>query len=140
MKKHVFYLFFLILILGCAHPAVAPNRYIELTYKDFGPPSLAEALLGSDYWQWDNHGDSRPREYPIGVIVYRHIDLNAIEQKFPVVEEKSRDYRYVEYEQAITFLNDALKDLEAHADEIPPEMIRTLKGTRGKIESQFNRR
>jgi hypothetical protein len=39
-------------------------------YEAFGPQAIAYKLIGMEWWQWDNHGDSRPRKYPIKVVIY----------------------------------------------------------------------
>jgi len=110
---------------------------IILGYKDFGPPALASKLIGDDYWQWNNHGDSRPRDYHVLVVVYRNVDLITIKEQYPVIKEKEQDYRYVEYQSAMTFLNTSIKELESFKDEISKTLIGTLTKTRSKIESEL---
>jgi len=41
------------------------QNYIILNFSDFGPLSLSRDLLGNDWWQWQRHGDSKPRVYNI---------------------------------------------------------------------------
>ncbi len=136
MNKIISLLIFLA-IAACSHQA--NQQHIIMHYKDFGPPSLAGDLLGSDYWQWDSHGDSRPRVYNILVVVYRNADIGSIKDQFPVVKEKEQDYRYVEYNKAMAFLNSSIEDLQANKDEVPPRLIETLKTTRSKIEAALTR-
>lgn len=136
MTKKIFMLLYCCsILLACSRPAPAPAPYIRLDYKDFGPPAMAATLLGSDFWQWDDHGDSRPRDYPIGVIVYRGIDLARIQQLFPVIQAKEQDYRYVDYAQATDYLNHWIQEVEANSDDLPPTLLTTLKNTRDRIES-----
>ena len=133
MKRFTF-LFFCIVFFSCSHH-VSQQPYVILTYKDFGPPALAGDLIGSDYWQWDSHGDSRPRDYPIRVVVYRNIDLQKVKERYPVSKEKEQDYRYVEYRTAMAFLNSSIEQLQSYKDEIPRELIDTLIKTRNTIAS-----
>lgn len=138
MKKCLF-LLFTMAILACGHQ-INRQEHVILNYKDFGPPALAHELIGSDYWQWDSHGDSRPRDYPIKVVVYRDVDVQQIKERFPVIEEKEQDYRYVAYPTAIAFLNDIIAELEPHKDEISPELVDTLIKTRSFIEGELGDR
>lgn len=108
-----------------------------MSYQDFGPPALAEPLLGNDFWQWQNHGDSRPKDYSIGVVVYRDLDLSRIKTLFPVIPEKRQDYRYVAYDNAVAFLEDAIRKIENHREDIPPSMIGTLKQTHATITASL---
>ncbi len=135
MKKNLI-LICCIVLFSCSHNADR-RQYTRLTYKDFGPPSLAYELIGSDYWQWNDHGDSRPKDYPIAVIVYRDIDLQKIKTLYPVVKEKKQDYRYVTYKKAVDFLNKSIEELQKYKDDIPPKLIGTLKKTRNTIQSEL---
>ncbi len=76
-----------------------------LKYEDFGPPVIANNLIGMDWWQWQPHGDSRPTRYDIKVVVYRGLQLDKVKAKYPVAPEKNKDYRYVEYADALTYLD-----------------------------------
>jgi hypothetical protein len=136
MKK-IILLFIFLSMAACGNQT--NQQHIILNYKDFGPPSLAGELLCSYYWQWDKHGDSRPRDYNILVVVYRNVDIKSIKLQFPVVEEKEQDYRYVEYDNAIAFLNSSIEDLQANKDEVPQKLIATLDTTRNKIKAGFKR-
>lgn len=123
-------------MLACTHTAHRQFCTI-LQYKDFGPPALATDLIGTSWWQWDNHGDSHPREYPISVIVYRDVDLEMLETLFPVSETKKQDYRYVAYSKAMDFLNNAIEELSHQKDAIPIKMMNTLINTRNKIQFEL---
>ncbi len=58
------------------------------------------------WWQWDSHGDSDPNSiYDIKVVVYRDMSLQEIESIFPVVKAAKKDFRYIEYNEAIKYLN-----------------------------------
>jgi len=84
-----------------------------LPYSAFGPQVIAHELIGMEWWQWDNHGDSRPREYPIKVVVYWDQTLEETQKRFPVEREKEKDFRYVEYAPAVKHMEKAAKEMEA---------------------------
>ena len=98
--------------------AVEEKKYVTLSYSDFGPPSLASELLGAAWWQWQEHGDSRPRDYDIQVVVYRDMNTDEIARLFPVDESKEQDYRYIAYLAAIGFLDSNISELEQVDDEV----------------------
>lgn len=133
MKKIVL-LFFCMAEFSCSHQ-VSQHQYMILNYRDFGPPALASELIGNDYWQWDSHGDSRPRDYPISVVVYRNVDLFKVKNLYPVIKEKEQDYRYVDYQIAMDFLDSSIKELQSYKEEIPQKLIDTLTKTRKTIKS-----
>lgn len=127
-----------LLLSGCAHTNTNTAQFVKLTYNDFGPPALAEPLLGNDYQQWQNHGNSRPRVYPIGVIVYRNLELEDVQSQFPASKDKQQDYRYIAYDKAVAFLNDAIESLEKHPEDSPPSLVARLKQTRATIETALS--
>jgi hypothetical protein len=133
MKKIV-PLFFCIVGFSCSHQN-SQHQHVILNYRDFGPPALASELIGNDYWQWDSHGDSRPRDYQISVVVYRNVDLQKVKKIYPVKKEKEQDYRYVEYQIAMEFLDSSIAELQSYKDEIPQKLIDTLTKTRNTIKS-----
>lgn len=133
--KALFFWMTLSIVLSSCSQTARYHQYIHLTYSDFGPPSLAHPLIGLDYWQWDNHGDSRPKEYPIAVIVYRGVGLDQIKERFPVDRHKEKDYRYVAYPKAVTFLTDAIEKLQSDKDYASPQLLNTLIATRARIQS-----
>jgi hypothetical protein len=61
------------------------------------------------WWQWQSHGDSRPRKYDIKVVVYRDVPLDEVKQKYPVIKEELKDFRYVPYDEAIQYLDDMIQ-------------------------------
>jgi hypothetical protein len=82
-------------------------------YEAFGPQAIAHKLIGMEWWQWDSHGDSRPRKYPIKVVIYWGQSLEATKRRFPVDRSKEQDFRYVEYSAAVNHMQNAIKELEA---------------------------
>jgi hypothetical protein len=83
---------------------------LVLSYSDFGPPVIATEVLGNEWWQWQSHGDSRPRQYTVKVVVYRAGELESAMVLYPVNAELEKDYRYLEYETALSYLNAKIDD------------------------------
>lgn len=93
----------LLSLFACATQGV--GKTLLLQYEDFGPPSAAHELIGMDWWQWQDHGDSRPRHYDIKVVVYRDVALREVQQLFPTEPARELDYRYVSFTDAIHYLD-----------------------------------
>jgi hypothetical protein len=127
--KQILRKFLLLLFLFSTTTIAAKNGAIVLSYEAFGPPAMAHTLIGSDWWQWQTHGESRPTQYDIKVVVYRGIPLRKVKARYPVVPKKNKDYRYVEYRAAITFLGE---HIEENAIE---DLTATLRQTKEKIQS-----
>ncbi len=130
MSRRFCIMVFIPLFLSCT---VNQNTHtLLLDYDEFGPPVVAHKIIGMDWWQWEGHGDSRPRKYAIKVVVYKNIDLKDIENKFPVNSSLKQDYRYVEYSVAIDYLNELIGEgvLKALTDK--------MVGTRTKIIKAFD--
>jgi len=98
-----------------------------LEYKDFGPPVIATELLGVDWWQWQNHGGSSPETYAIKVVVYNNIERDQVEKRYPVVPSKNQDYRYIEYHEALKYLDERI------AENVMEQVTDKLINTRNKI-------
>ena len=114
--------------------AVAQTRHtLILDYNEFGPQVEAYELLGMQWWQWQPHGDSRPRKYDIKVVVYKGIDLETVKEKFPVNQLQERDYRYVKYSDALQYLDERIQEIEI------PELTAKLKVTRVRIQDYFDK-
>ena len=78
---------------------------VVLSYHELGPQAAVHDLIGYEWYQWDNHGDSDPnKEYDIKVVIYRNIPLEKVKEMYPVIVGK-QDYRYLDYETAINYLN-----------------------------------
>lgn len=100
---------FLLFSLG-ACSAQTTSKTLVLQYNDFGPPSAANELIGMDWWQWQDHGDSRPRRYNIKVVVYRDVDLQKVRQLFPTEPASEIDYRYASFTDAIHYLDRMIEE------------------------------
>ncbi len=128
--KNVILLLFLVVPAFCVSNASNVMTYV-LEYEDFGPPIIAHELIGSDWWQWQSHGDSRPRKYDIRVVVYKNIPLAEVKTLYPVIPLKNQDYRYVNYD-------DTLKYLDGHiAENVIEKLTKRLVDTKHKIIRSF---
>jgi hypothetical protein len=76
-----------------------------LSYQELGPQAAVYELIGMEWYQWNNHGGSDPREVDdVKVVVYRNVSLDKVKEMYPVVVGK-QDYRYLDYETAIKYLS-----------------------------------
>lgn len=122
--------FAFVFLCGCA--PLSDQRMVSLGYEDFGPQVIAHELIGNEWWQWWSHGDSRPRDYDVKVIVYRSISLDEVKERYPVDEEGQRDYRYVAYRDAIVYL-------ERHIDEdVLPSVTAKLLRTKDLLQERLD--
>jgi hypothetical protein len=121
------------------HVQVAAAGEMILPYSAFGPQVVAYELIGKEWWQWDAHGDSRPREYPIKVVVYWDQTREQTAKRYPVNKSKLQDYRYVEYSKAVAHMQKVIKELKAM--ELDTSTIqRSLNDLKKKRQSKTNRR
>lgn len=120
----------LLVVVGCTAP-IMKNSPLVLDYADFGPQVIAHEVIGTQWWQWQDHGDSRPRDYGIKVVVYRETPLAEIKELFPVVAEQEQDFRYLHYDKALHYLNDKI------SENVIPVVNENLIDTRLKIQSHF---
>jgi hypothetical protein len=103
------------------------EKAVVFNYVDFGPQVIASEVIGMEWWQWQSHGESRPTQYDIKVVVYRDIALNHVKKEYPVVSDGKKDYRYIEYDEALIYLN---KKIDENVIE---DVTDILKETRKKI-------
>jgi hypothetical protein len=110
----------------------APKSGTEvLRYDDFGPQAMSYELVGMGWWQWQPHGDSRPREYDIKVVVYRGTSLAQVKRRYPVNPSKDQDYRYVKYNDAIRYLDTQI------AENLIDTTTERLKLTKQRLLDRF---
>lgn len=131
----------IILVLSSCSPPPPTTRTSEtvvLDYDDFGPSCLAYETIGMDWWQWDKCGDSDPRtRYDIKVVVYRGIPLEKVRLMYPVLKEKSWDFRYIEYSKAIEYLE---KGIQTTQDEESTRSIaETFRAKRKRLIEALGR-
>ena len=126
--------YLMLFALLVATSAVAQTGHtLILDYNEFGPQVEAYELLGMQWWQWQPHGDSRPRKYDIKVVVYKGIDLETVKAKYPVDSRREKDYRYVKYSDALQYLDERIQEIEI------PELTAKLKVTRVRIQDFFDK-
>jgi hypothetical protein len=95
----------LFLFAACAEKSEPSAGTLVLSYHELGPQVAVHELIGYEWYQWNNHGDSNPkRDYDVKVVVYRDIPLEKVKERYPVIVGK-QDYRYLDYEAAINYLN-----------------------------------
>jgi len=117
-----------LVVLCCGSLEPSESDAIVLSYEDFGPPAAAWEVLGHDWWQWLDHGDSRPRDYRIKVVVYRNVTLLDVRKAHPVDAAREQDFRYLEYSVSLEYLNRLI------AEDLDESVTATLRKTRSKIE------
>ncbi len=115
-----------------------PNSFV-MRYSDFGPPSSSYELLGAEWYQWNSQGPDDPNgRDDVKVVIYRNIDLPTVKRTYPIFKGKS-DYRYIEYSEAMDFLEKRIEELKADQDRVPEyrqlneELISEYEHTKAKI-------
>jgi hypothetical protein len=131
MRRH-FLVPILSLLIACTAPA-KPHVSL-LNYSDFGPQVIASEVVGMEWWQWQPHGDPRPRPYPIKVAVFRDMSLDDVKKQFPVDEARELDYRYLQYETAMRYLDAKI------TEDVLPEVTAKLKATRARLTAELGDR
>ena len=110
------------------------TRIIVLKYLDFGPQVFSYTLIGFERYQWDCSGCGTPDQHDdIKVVVYRNIELSEVKIRYPVIERVS-DYRYVEYNNALTFLENTINFLD---DEQFKKLKSDLLNTYQRIKEEL---
>jgi hypothetical protein len=90
-----------------------PNSFV-MKYSDFGAPGSSDELLGPESSQGsDQRADDPSRSDDIKIVVYRNVDLATVKKTYPEFGGKSV-YRYVEYSQAIDYLDKQIEELKAN--------------------------
>jgi hypothetical protein len=93
--------------------SIGGKRTIIFQYSDFGPQVLAHELIGFEWYQWERDGHPDPNYvYDIKVVVYKDIRLEEVKKIYPVIKAKQQDYRYVEYKEALEYLDKHIRQFE----------------------------
>ena len=122
----------LLLVTGCVSTDSTNPNWLLMNYTDFGPQVIAQEIIGMEWWQWQDHGDSVDRSYAIKVVVYNDIAEEIAKRAFPVNPEKNLDYRYVEYEKALEYLDEKIDE------NVVESVTEKLNGTREVLLKHFN--
>lgn len=131
MRAIILILLTLISVSCTFSPTPKNANTLILKYEDFGPQVIAQEVLGMEWWQWNDHGDSRPKKYNILVVVYKNIDLDSVSKLYPVNMESEHDYRYLEHDIAMQYLKDRIRE------DIEPSVTSRLKSTLSVIAENF---
>lgn len=124
-----------ILVFSCSN---YDKQILILSYDDFGPQSMAWETIGMQWWQWDNHGDSNPNTiYDIKIAIYRDIPLQEVKERFPVVKESKKDYRYIEYKTALKFLDKNILEYKEIDEQWAKDIVKRLSKTRHKVVQEL---
>ena len=117
-------------ILGVAGTAAAAEpEMVVLDYGDFGPQAAAVELLGMDGCAWAPPHDVQGLEAcDVKVVVYRGMDEAAVAKVHPVVKTKLQDYRYVEWDKAVAYLDEWI------AEDVVPMVTARMRRARAKLE------
>lgn len=124
-------LFFLSVLLLCSCADHPEAKIALFTYEDFGPPAMANELIGMDWWQWQVPEESQPTKYDIKVVVYRNVKLDAVKKEYPVAPEQFKDYRYAEYTQVMSYLDRNIQE------NVIESLTARLKTTKAKVIQQL---
>lgn len=125
MSRLAFLLLFTLLTSCSVH---SQQEVVLLDYNDFGPQIIAREVIGMEWWQWQDHGDPDPAAvYPVKVAVYRNIPLSEVKQRYPVEPEQKKDFRYLEYQNALRFLDEKI------TENVQESVTEQLKAARKKI-------
>jgi hypothetical protein len=115
-----------------------PNTFV-MRYSDFGPPSSSYELLGSEWYQWNSQGLDDPNDRDdVKIVIYRNVDLPTVKRTYPVFKGKS-DYRYIEFTEAMDFLEKRIEELKTDRNRDPEfsklneELILEYEQTKAKI-------
>ena len=129
--KTIIHICLLLFLVGCFSQS---KNSVVMSYRDFGPQAMSWEVIGKEWWQWQKHGDSNPdTKYDIKVVVYKNITLNKVKSLYPVNKNKNQDYRYIEYSNALTFLDKNIKENVIQA------ITTRLKQTKYNILKSFNK-
>ena len=118
-------IFFCISLL-CACIKDNTEKSIVVDYSAFGPQVIASEIIGMEWWQWLAHGDSTPKGYDIKVVVYQGITLENIKKKYSVDSKTKKDFRYLEYQAAIRYLDEKINENIIELTTVQLKETRTL--------------
>lgn len=118
-------------------PPSEKGRVVLFRYEDFGPQAMAGQLIGSQWWSWEAGGSFEPcDEFDVRVVAFDARAAQQAKQRYPTVRGES-DYRLVERNEAIRFLDAQLAELAtfpAGPDEYDfAPLRRELERTRATI-------
>ncbi|MBD0369955.1 MAG: hypothetical protein ICV60_03810 [Pyrinomonadaceae bacterium] len=110
-----------------------PNSFV-MKYSDFGSPGSPAELFGQESSQG---AETLTNRDDIRVVVYRNVDLTSVKRTYSELGGKYV-YRYVEYSQAIAYLDKQIEELKANNsdadyDNLREKLIREYEQSRNRI-------
>ena len=112
--QRVMTVFRVFLCLSCSAFAACSQdkagEILVLSYDNFGPQVIAGEIVGMEWWQWQSHGESRRVDYDVKVVVYRNLRKEVVEKDYPVIPEDEKDFRYLEYDVALAYLDEKINE------------------------------
>ena len=113
-----------------------PNSFV-MKNADFGYPGSSDELFGYERFQVDSQRADAGGRDDIKVVVYRNVDLATVKRTYPELSGKAV-YRYVEYSQAMDYLDKRIRELKANSketehSELDKKLISEYEQSRAKI-------
>ncbi len=118
------------LLILCASAGRAGE--LILPYQAFGPQCAAYKLIGMAWWQWDSNGGDTDRDFSIKIVVLWDQTLEETTKRHPVDQVKQLDFRYVEYQKAIHYLETFIKDTELDTKSMQQTLAELKEQRKGK--------
>ena len=118
-------------------PPNEAGHTLVLCFDDFGPPSLQEGLVGSEWWSWEAGGSFEPGDsFDVRVVVFSGRTDAEVQARYTTVKGIS-DYRRLSRDAALGYLDEKIAELGS----LPPDpdeydfgpLKRRLEATRGVI-------
>lgn len=113
-----------------------------MDYSEFKPASMSYQLPGSESDE-RNALDNENSEVQRKIVIYRNVDLATVKETYPTFGGKP-NYRFIEYSEAIAFIDKQLGELKtAEKDEdiesarLRKELISECEQTRAKITERL---
>lgn len=110
-----------------------PGRAMVFPYADFGPPSMAHALLGLDVYAWGSGAccGAVDDSHDVRVVVYTGVSEGEVRGRYPTVEGQA-DHRLVAAEHARAFL---VTEIEGLTDDPLPALDELRRSLQTTLES-----
>lgn len=112
-------------LTGCA--SHLEKTTLVLDYSDFGPQAMAYPALGPKKLSWQPQIPLIAGQGEIRVVVYRDIGLEELKTVYKVDQDNFVDYRFIEYEDAIKYLDKRI------AQNLLARITKQLENTRHTI-------
>jgi hypothetical protein len=101
---------------------------------------MSYELIGNEWNQWKEEGHELPDDVEVKVVVYRGVSLEKVKRAYPVVQGRG-DYRYLEYDRALRYLDAQIGEVEnlskeetqAETVKMWDDLTNTLKSARAAI-------